>query len=200
MPHSGPSRLQRTASAFPEPEAIRRMAQFPNVRHAQDEDQERIGGLWLDLLNEQADRDERFAVAEDALERWNNDYAVWLTDETQAIFVAEQEGTIEGFATAHRWGPPPIYAESSEVYLDELYVAPAARRQGLGTQLVHAVRHWAESLGARRIRLQMMTANPEAQAFWESLGAEPFTTTMTMELDPASDGAADASPRQIGFR
>ncbi len=176
------------------------MTQFPDVRRAQEEDQKRIGALWIELLNEQAERDPRFAIADDALERWNNDYAVWLSDETQAIFVAEQEGTIEGFATAHRWGPPPIYAESSEVYLDELYVAPAARRQGLGTQLVHAVRHWGESLGAGRVRLQMMTSNPEAKAFWTALGAEPFTTTMTLELESTSGAGDDKPSRQIGFR
>lgn len=175
------------------------MAHFPDVYRAQRDDQEHIGALWVDFLNEQAALDDRFAVADDALARWNNDYPVWLADETQVIFVAKREGRIKGFATAHRWGPPPIYAESSEVYLDELYVTPAARRKGMGTQLVHAVHHWAASVGATRIRLQMMTANPKAQAFWAALGATPFTTTMTMDVD-APAGASDEEPsQQIGF-
>jgi GNAT superfamily N-acetyltransferase len=175
------------------------MAQFPDVYRAQRDEQERIGALWIDFLNEQAALDDRFAVADDALERWNNDYPVWLTDTTQAIFVAKHEGRIEGFATAHRWGPPPIYAESSEVYLDELYVTPAARRQTLGTQLVRAVHHWAASVGATRMRLQMMTANPKAQAFWSSLGATPFTTTMTMDVDAPAATPGEESSQQIGF-
>lgn len=176
------------------------MADFPDVRRAQRDDQDRVGTLWIDFLNEQAALDDRFAIADDALERWTNDYAVWLSDETQAIFVAEQDGAVEGFATAHRWGPPPIYAASSEVYLDELYVAPAARRHGLGTQLVRAVRHWAESVGAGRIRLQTMTANDAARSFWAALDAAPFTTTLTMELDAPAAGSDDASSRTIGFR
>lgn len=175
------------------------MAAFPDVRRAQPDDQEQIGALWIDFLNEQAALDSRFTVADDALERWHNDYRMWLTDETQAIFVVEPDDFIAGFATAHRWGPPPIYAASSEVYLNELYVAPELRRQGVGTQLVHAVRNWAETLGVVRIRLQTMAANQGARAFWENRGAQPFSTTLTVELDASSAEHTEASTRSIGF-
>lgn len=173
------------------------MAHFPDVRHAREEDRERIGTLWIELLTAQAALDARFAVADDALKRWNNDYSLWLTDEGQRIFVVEPGDTIQGFVTAHRWGPPPIYAPSSEVYIDELYVAPAVRRRGFGTQLVQAVRHWAESLSAVRLRLQMMTDNAEARAFWLKQEARPFTTTMTVELD-VEDSHVEPK-RRMGF-
>lgn len=175
------------------------MTGFPAVRRAKKVDQDRLGTLWMAFMNEQASFDERLTVADDAYERWENDFPVWLTDETQATFVAEADGAIHGFATAHRWGPPPIYESSSEVYLDELYVAPDARRQGFGTQLVRAVRDWAESVGAKRIRLQALAANAQAEAFWEGCGARPLATTRTVELDAASAPASGSSSRSIGF-
>ncbi|MFB6097552.1 MAG: N-acetyltransferase family protein [Salinibacter sp.] len=173
---------------------------YPDVRRAQPADQERVGDLWLQLLEEQDELDDRFGVAEDARDRWDNDFPLWLEDETYRVYVAVPEDEIVGFATAHRWGPPPIYAESSEVYLDELYVRPGDRRDGVGTQLVHAVRDWTDRIGARRIRLNVLSANEEARAFWAAQDARPLTLTFTIE-QPAREAKAgdDEGSKKIGF-
>ncbi len=174
---------------------------YPNVRRATSDDQERIGQLWMDLLNEQASHDDRLLLADDALERWNNDFPVWLEDETRRIYVAEEDRTIAGFASVHRWGPPPIYEESSELYLDELYVDPPSRRQGLATQLVRAVVDWADRLQARRIRLRTLSDNAAAHAFWKSQDAVPMTTTYTLERPATNAAPSDENEgtKKIGF-
>jgi GNAT superfamily N-acetyltransferase len=170
------------------------------VRRARKKDAERIGELWLALLNEQAEHDDRIGVADDAIERWRNDFPVWLDDETRRLFVAEVDDTIRGFASAHRWGPPPIYAESEEVYLDEIYVAPDARRDGLGSALVAAVRDWAEGLGAHRVRLQVLAANENGNRFWEHQDARPLVITRAIECEPTDPSTEDEGSRKIGFQ
>ncbi len=173
---------------------------YPDVRRAQMPDQEAVGQLWLQLLNEQSDHDDRMGIADDALERWTNDFPVWIEDETARIYVAEGEnGNSVGFATARRWGPPPIYEESSEVYLDELFVRPDDRRSGYGTQLVNAVRHWANQLGARRIRLRALTANQDGRAFWAAQDAIPMSMTFTIEGAEPDESASDEGSKKIGF-
>lgn len=175
------------------------MKDFPAVRRARREDLERIADLWKAFLEEQTALDERLQMADDALERFRNDFPVWLSDETQRVFVAEQEDKVLGFATAHRSGPPPIYAEVSEVYIDELYVAREVRGKGLGRQLAAAIRHWAEKLRADRLRLTMLAANDDARTFWEGQGARSFSQTFTIELtsDPREEG--EESKRSFGF-
>lgn len=174
--------------------------EYPDVRRAQPADQEAVGTLWQHLLDEQSDLDDRMGAAEDALERWNNDFPVWLEDETARIYVAEdEEGGVAGFATARRWGPPPIYEESSEVYLDELYVRPEARRSGYGTQLVHAVRHWSDQIGARRIRLRVLTSNHAGRSFWAAQDAIPLSMTFTIEGESSRETADDEGSKKIGF-
>jgi len=172
---------------------------YPDVRQAQAADQEVVGTLWQQLLDDQSELDDRMGVAEDALDRWNNDFPVWLEDETARIYVAEDENEeVAGFVTARRWGPPPIYEESSEVYLDELYVRPEARRKGYGTQLVHAVRSWADQIGARRIRLRVLTSNQPARAFWAAQEALPMSMTFTIEGEQQEE-ASDEGSKKIGF-
>ena len=172
------------------------------LRRAEKRDRDRVADLWAAFLEEQAALDSRFQLADDARERFENDFPVWIDDETQRTFVVEEKkaeaGTLVGFATAHRWGPPPIYAEASEVFVDEFYVVPEARRAGVGRRLAGALRDWAEELNADRLRLRVVHANEDGQAFWEAVGGKPFSMTMTVELD--REGAAEEpEERRIGF-
>jgi len=174
---------------------------FPDVRQAQTEDQAAVGDLWTALLTAQADLDDRIGVSEDARERWENDFPMWLEDDTSRLYVAESDdGAVVGFAGARRWGPPPIYAESSEVFLDELFVHPDHRRKGYGSQLVRAVRTWADRIAAHRIRLRVLTSNADGRAFWAAQDAIPLTMTLTIEGDAGDASDADEGTKKIGFR
>lgn len=170
----------------------------PTVRRAREDDQEAVGELWLSLLEAQADLDDRMGVAEDARARWDNDFSVWLEDETSRIFVAETD-TVVGFVSARRWGPPPIYRDEAEVFLEELYVVPSARRQGLGSALVEAVHDWAETLEAHRVRLSVLAANEAARAFWATQDAEPMTLTLTIDCPGPDAVHDDEGTKKIGF-
>jgi GNAT superfamily N-acetyltransferase len=172
---------------------------YPDVRRAQLADQAAVGDLWVQLLEAQDALDDRFGVAEDVRDRWNNDFPMWLEDETYRVYVAEGDDNIVGFSSAHRWGPPPIYADSSEVYLDELYVRPNERREGHGTQLVRAIRDWTDRIGARRLRLNVLAANEAGRAFWTSLDAQPLTLTYTLEQPEPDAEADDEGSKKIGF-
>lgn len=172
----------------------------PDVRRAQRSDKDTIGPLWAELLTSQSELDDRIGVADNAQERWENDFPMWLEDETARLYVAENEdGEIVGFAAARRWGPAPIYEESSEVYLDDLFVLPESRRQGYGSQLVHAVRSWADQIGARRVRLRVLTSNAGGRAFWAGQDAIPLSMTLTIEGAAQEESNADERSKKIGF-
>jgi len=170
------------------------------IRQARPSDQEVIGGLWESLLEEQSALDARMGVAEDARARWENDFPLWLDDETRRIFVAEPSDEVVGFVSARRWGPPPIYRDEGEVFLDELYVAPSARRQGLGTELVEAVQEWADTVEARRVRLRVLAANDAGRAFWRNQDAAPLTETLAIERPgPDASEKEHEGSSKIGF-
>ncbi|NBB85108.1 MAG: GNAT family N-acetyltransferase [Bacteroidetes bacterium] len=170
------------------------------IRPARPSDVDAVAALWQSFLEEQTVVEQRVAMADDAVDRWRNDFPLWLQDSTRKFLVAEIDGTIAGFAHAHRWGPPPILAESAEVYIDDVYVAADFRGDGHGAALVDALRTWAESLNADRLRLGVLAENTTGRTFWEAQGAQPLALTYTIELDVSK--ASEDSPRskrRIGF-
>lgn len=169
------------------------------IRRATPDDRAAAAGLWMRLLDEHTRLDSRFEVAGDARRRWENDYLVWLRDGTWRFFVAEAGGALVGLISAHRWAPPPVYAYTEEVYVNDLFVHPDARAQGVGARLLEAVQTWAEELQAARIRIGVLAENEAGRAFWEGRGARPFSITYTLELAPAAGDRGRKKARRLGF-
>jgi L-amino acid N-acyltransferase YncA len=62
--------------------------------------------------------------------------------------VAERDGELLGFAYCNWFKPRPAYRFSAE---DSIYLADAARGQGLGAKLLAALSQAAESVGVRKL-------------------------------------------------
>ena len=72
------------------------------------------------------------------------------------------------------------------VYVQDLYVAPSARGQGLGRELIQAVRQRAAEQGARYVKLTVYDRNPEALAFYHGIGFESCEDELPLVLrEPA---------------
>jgi GNAT superfamily N-acetyltransferase len=65
---------------------------------------------------------------------------------------------------------PSLWAEALEVYLEELYVAPAQRGHGSGRALLEATLETARSSGAYRIELGTNETDTAAIALYQSCG------------------------------
>jgi len=82
--------------------------------------------------------------------------------------VAEQDGTVVGFAT---------WAEAGgTVDLEDLFVDPDYRRRGIASELVRRI---AEVLRARGVQRLEVTANPHAMEFYRSAGFTDYGTADT---------------------
>ncbi len=95
--------------------------------------------------------------------------------ETAAIFLAENEGRIVGFAYMEY--EPTLYAELATrvAWLHDIYLEPEARGLGAGKALIDAVKAEARRLGANKVLLSVAVANAEGQKFFKQNG---FGTTM----------------------
>lgn len=64
------------------------------------------------------------------------------------------------------------------LYIDDICVDEACRRQGVGTKLYQHVRAFAKEAGCYHITLNVWTLNGPARAFYEGLGMKPLKTEM----------------------
>ncbi|WP_440135050.1 N-acetyltransferase family protein [Chitinophaga sancti] len=83
-------------------------------------------------------------------------------------FVAESNGVIVGFATFF-WS---YYSWSGKaLYLDDLYLQPGYRKQGIGKALLQAVIELARSRNCKKVRWQVSNWNRNAIEFYQKMGA-----------------------------
>ncbi|HVZ19058.1 MAG TPA: ribosomal protein S18-alanine N-acetyltransferase [Terriglobales bacterium] len=113
--------------------------------------------------------------------------AYWRPEEYEKIFtslrtllVAEYNGAILGFVIAHN-----ILGEWE---LENIAVAPAHRRQGLGQQLVTALIREAEHTQAKAILLEVRESNTAAIILYERCGFQQYGRRKTYYSSPSEDG------------
>ncbi len=91
-----------------------------------------------------------------------------IANATTIAMVAEAQGALIGYATAH-----PTYETAHAergFYVGDLYVAPAHRRQGIARALLAAIARAGHAQGARHLWLTAKATNTAAHAFYRRLG------------------------------
>lgn len=106
------------------------------------------------------------------------------SDPEQRIVVAEQNGTICGYAVLHHIVRPesPVKLAYEYLDIDEFGVDAACRRRGIATRMIAFIRDYAGSEGIDRIELNMWEFNRDALAFYESVGFATYRRYMEMKL------------------
>ena len=116
-----------------------------------------------------------------------------LTSDAVDGFVAEVDGRPLGYALVRVREVPetPLTYGARVVELDQICVEPASRGQGLGRELIDAVRAFAAASGATRLHLTVWEFNSRARHVFEEAGFVPAMTRMVAErLTPPSREAA----------
>jgi len=91
-----------------------------------------------------------------------------LARDESVVFLASLEGEAAGFTQLYPWFSSLGLARAW--ILNDLFVAPAARRRGVATALLEAARRHGEQTGANGLALQTAVDNTSAQGLYERLG------------------------------
>jgi GNAT superfamily N-acetyltransferase len=102
------------------------------------------------------------------------------TTGTRAVFVAEEDGEIIGFATA---STRRHFAGDIDAYVGELAVARHVERRGVGRRLMVTAEEWARRQGLVCVSLDTGAANARARAFYAALGYEEEDVKLTKRLE-----------------
>jgi ribosomal protein S18 acetylase RimI-like enzyme len=104
-----------------------------------------------------------------------------MENDESVIFVAKNEqGELVGFTQLYHTFCSVARAPILTLY--DLYIAPSARRLGIGRALMNQAKVYAQASGASRLQLETAVDNSEAQALYESLGYERDQNFYTYQL------------------
>jgi ribosomal protein S18 acetylase RimI-like enzyme len=100
------------------------------------------------------------------------------------IIVAELASEVVGVAMIEMKQSPSFEAlvPRSYAYLNELAVASAFQRQGIGRQLYKASLAWAQERGAASLELNVWEFNERAMRFYASVGMSTLNRTLSANL------------------
>ncbi len=110
--------------------------------------------------------------------------ATLIQDPNGIVAVAEMQGKIVGHIygavvnrTENAFHQPDTY-----IYIQQIGVDDAARRQGAGTALIAFIRDRARSLGLTTMQVDHWAFNTRARDFFEACGFTPMKVTMRSVL------------------
>jgi len=88
------------------------------------------------------------------------------------VLIADADGQAAGFALFfHNYS---TFLARPGLYLEDLFVRPAFRRQGIGRMLLTRLAGIAVARGCGRFEWSVLDWNEPARRFYESLGARPM--------------------------
>jgi GNAT superfamily N-acetyltransferase len=103
-----------------------------------------------------------------------------LEHNQSVIFLAFEEAAAIGFSQLY---PSFSSGAMARIFiLNDLFVAPEARRRGVGSALLQAAAQYGRSLGALRLVLSTEVTNTTAQAVYERMGWKRDTVFCVYQL------------------
>lgn len=152
------------------------MIELTPVQPADQDDLRHMAeSYWAELMPKAAvlkDRSSRDRYFADSF-RWEG--------EQDRPYWALRPGERVGFVTLSRSG--------QSAYIDDFYIIPSARRQGLGRKVLQALMARFDREGVTLVELSVRRDNPRALAFWEAMGFRIASYRLRQYRDPATGTA-----------
>lgn len=117
-------------------------------------------------------------------------YTAQVERSDAALFVAEQDETVVGFAYVQFDAENYVDLLSNAAWIHDLYVDEIARGAGVGKLLLDAAIKAARSFGADKVMLSVAAQNESAQKLFAQLGFQTTMREMMLDLSE-SDGSQE---------
>lgn len=140
------------------------------VEPATMEDIDRVTDQWVALATEQH-RHGSHLLSEENRTLMRTTLSTHIVNET--LYVARSDGSVIGFV-AFEIERGALASSSERGIVQNLYVEPEWRGEGVGSRLLEAAEDFLEEAGVDRIALEAMADNEDAARFYRGRGYQPF--------------------------
>ena len=150
------------------------------IRRAEKRDIPELARLLVQVNNVHAKgRPDLFRT--DRRKYTDEDLALLLEDPSRPVFVLTQDDEkILGYAFCQMevYENDRNMVDRKTIYIDDICVDQAARRQGVGERLYHHVLAFAREEGCYNVTLNVWCENPGAMEFYRAMGLVPYKIGM----------------------
>jgi GNAT superfamily N-acetyltransferase len=152
------------------------------IRRAREGDERKVAEFAIKLFDQHVEYDPQrfstFANVDGAAKFYRSRFET----PDSAVFVAEVENEVVGFAYVER--DLLNYAEllKNGAWLHDIYVQERARAEGVGKELIKAAAEAAKQMGAEKMLLSVAAKNTAAQQVFGKAGFRPTMVEMTLNL------------------
>ncbi|NDJ86422.1 MAG: GNAT family N-acetyltransferase [Chloroflexi bacterium] len=155
-----------------------------DVRPATRRDAETLSALWYRITEECKTWDPRIRLSLNAQDLWQKALHTWLENPEVQVLVADQAGTLIGYAIGWLLERPMFYYQQRYGFISELNVDGHAHIGGVGSALLAGLADWFSRQQIETVEISVMHGHPIAQAFWRAKGAMPYMDHLWLRLPP----------------
>ena len=149
-----------------------------NIREAMPSDVPGLQALWIEFMDYHSHLDPAYTRSEEAVTNWVTYVNSKFEDESSALFVAIDVGSLVGYAGAVVREYPPVWTVRKFGFIEEIAVTGDFRRHGIGRQLLAVAEEWLLAQGVKKIEVKIDTANTASQGLFRSQGFMDHTETL----------------------
>ena len=156
-----------------------------NIRPAEPSEVEEISReLWLPLAQEMEEVSNYNQLKEGLnLEATIEHKQEAVESDEKYLFVAENDGKLIGFISATVEESVPIFSRGDKLKINEMYVRPENRREGLASRLMERIEEVADDKEVETIELSVDVENKSAQELYRKHGFETSRKRMVKWLN-----------------
>jgi diamine N-acetyltransferase len=152
------------------------------LRNVRDSDFESLRSLWRELMDLHVAIDPRFALSENADQRFYNYLETARSRDDYRVRLAIVEDRPAGFAISCVLPNSPVYRARWIGYINDLCVTSTMRRRGIGELLVNDAVEWLRGNGAESVEVYVARYNEGAQRFWRRIGGRDYLERLSLDL------------------
>ena len=151
------------------------------IRPAAETDIPEMARLWHEKAILYQQFDQRFTMLPDGDLKWSAELSNWLQDVRCAVFVAQFDDHLIGYAIGWMQPGPPGMSPDKVGVITELTLDMHRYEGAVGRLLLQPLRDWLNARGISYVVAYVPHRQAVEQAFWHALGATDWLHMMWMK-------------------
>jgi len=152
------------------------------VRPFRVEELEQLTNFWKELQSSPAAEGTFALINDENVSRWQEYMMRVHKEDENQVLVAEADGELAGYVLFLKREEFPLVTSSSWAIINELHVALAYRRRGIGTKLMKEAFKYLKSKSITHVRINVMAGNHPAINLYRKLGFQDHSLKMKTNL------------------